>query len=48
MDPGDGDPDPALFKQRAEETLKIWSSRLLATAEGIPRTSTVTATKQSL
>lgn len=41
MDPADGDPDAALFRQQAEQKLKIWSSRLLATTEGIARTGTV-------
>jgi hypothetical protein len=41
MDPTAEDHDADLFRQQAEQRLKIWSSRLLATAEGLPRTDTV-------
>jgi predicted nucleotide-binding protein len=41
MDPTDEEPDADLFRQHAEQRLKIWSSRLLATADGISRTETV-------
>lgn len=41
MDPAAGDQNPDLFRQQAEQKLRIWSSRLLATAEGIHRTDTV-------
>ncbi len=41
MDPPAGEPNPDLFRQNAEQKLKIWSSRLLATTEGLSRTDTV-------
>ncbi len=41
MDPPPGEPNPELFRQQAEQRLQLWTSRLIATAEGIPRTQTV-------
>jgi hypothetical protein len=41
MDPAEGDPDAATFRQRAEQRLKLWSSRMLATVENISRTDIV-------
>ncbi len=41
MDPPEGEPNPDRFRKNAEQRLRSWSSRLLATAEGLPRTDTV-------
>jgi hypothetical protein len=41
MDPPDGEPNADSYRQQAEQRLRLWASRLLATAEGIPRTDTV-------
>jgi Predicted nucleotide-binding protein containing TIR-like domain len=41
MDPLEGDLNPDLFRQNAEKSLRVWSSRLVATAEGIARTDIV-------
>jgi Predicted nucleotide-binding protein containing TIR-like domain len=41
MEPPQGHPDPDRFRSEATEKLVIWSSRLLATASGIPRTEVV-------
>jgi len=41
MNPADDDPNPDDFRRQAESHLQHWSSRLVATAEGVPRTSIV-------
>ena len=41
MDPPDAKTDAELFRKDAEARLKLWSSRLLATPERVPRTDIV-------
>jgi Predicted nucleotide-binding protein containing TIR-like domain len=41
MEAADGDPNPGVFEANARDKLRVWSSRLLATAAGIPRTDIV-------
>jgi hypothetical protein len=41
MDPPEGEPDPEQYRRLAEQRLRLWSSRLLTTADGISRTDTL-------
>lgn len=38
---GNHEPDPGLLRKEAEERLRVWTSRLLTTTEGVPRTDIV-------